>query len=137
MADTISCRIYHTTVQTKCVIQLNRGHFIPTFETVMRKKIQDQIARLPKWLTNIYFICGVSFLVWMIVIDDNNVVNQYRKHAELSALLEKKKFYLQQISETQKQLTELTSSPTNQEKFAREHYWMKRDNEDVYVIVKK
>lgn len=103
----------------------------------MRKKFQDQIARLPKWLTNIYFICSVSFLVWMIIVDDNNVVNQYRKHAELSALLEKKKFYMQQISETTKQLNELTSNPASQEKFAREHYWMKRDNEDVYVIVRK
>ena len=108
-----------------------------TFGTDMWKKLQTRIARLPGWLKNIYFIFGVAFVVWMVAIDDNNVVNQYRKHAELSALLEKKKFYLQQISETQKQLSELTTNPATQEKFAREHYWMKRGNEDVYVIVKK
>ncbi len=108
-----------------------------TFGTDMWKKLQTRIAMLPAWLKNIYFIFGVAFVVWMAAIDDNNVVNQYRKHAELSALLEKKKFYLQQISDTQKQLSELTTNPTTQEKFAREHYWMKRGNEDVYVIVKK
>ena len=108
-----------------------------TFENDMWKKLQQRIASLPPWLTNIYFICGVAFAVWMAVIDDNNLINQYRKHAELSALLEKKKFYMQQITETQKQLSELTSNPATQEKFAREHYWMKRSNEDVFVIVKK
>lgn len=108
-----------------------------TFGIDMWKNLQKRIASLPKWLTNIYFICGVAFVVWMVVIDDNNVINQYRKHSELSVLLEKKKFYLQQITETQKQLSELTSNPATQEKFAREHYWMKRGNEDVYVIVRK
>jgi hypothetical protein len=77
------------------------------------------------------------FVVWMLAIDDNNIINQYRKHAELKGLLEKKKFYLQQIAGTQKQLTELTTDKSTQEKFAREHYWMKRDNEDVFVIVRK
>ena len=107
------------------------------FENDMWKKIQLRIARLPKWLTNIYFICGVIFIVWMVAIDDNNIINQYRKHHELKVLLEKKKFYVQQISETQKQLSELSTNPATQEKFAREHYWMKRDNEDVFVIVRK
>jgi len=108
-----------------------------TFGNDMWKKLQVRIAALPKWLTNIYFIFGVAFAVWMLAIDDNNVINQYRKHAELSALLEKKKFYMQQITETQKEYTELTTDKNTQEKFAREHYWMKRDNEDVFVIVKK
>ena len=108
-----------------------------TFETEMWKKLQLRIASLPSWLTNMYFICGVAFVVWMTVIDDNNIINQYRKHVELTALLEKKKFYMKQITETQQQLSELTSNPATQEKFAREHYWMKKSNEDVYVIVKK
>lgn len=50
-------------------------------------------------------------------------------------MLEKKNFYVQQIKETNKQISELSSNPATQEKFAREHYWMKRDNEDVFVIV--
>lgn len=107
------------------------------FEILMWNKFQKRIASLPAWLKNIYFICGVAFVVWMVAVDDNNVINQYRKHVELTALLDKKKFYLKQITETQKQLSELTSNPATQEKFAREHYWMKRGNEDVYVIVKK
>ena len=43
--------------------------------------------------------------------------------------------YKDQIKQTDKAYAELTTNPATQEKFAREHYWMKRDNEDVFVIV--
>jgi len=103
----------------------------------MWKALKKRIRKLPPYVRNIYFVLGCSFLVWMLFLDDNNLINQYRKHRELSALLEKKAFYQQQISKTQKEYYELTTNPETQEKFAREHYWMKRDNEDVFVIVKK
>ena len=103
----------------------------------MWKNFQKRIAKLPPILTNIYFLCGIAFVIWMGFVDENNLVNQYHKRHELSSLLDKRKFYLQQITETQKEYSELTTNPATQEKFAREHYWMKRDNEDVFVIVQK
>jgi cell division protein FtsB len=101
----------------------------------MWKKLQKKISKLPWWLTNPVCIAAVSFWVWMIFFDSNNLVNQYHKNRELATMLEKKNFYVQQIKETNKQISELSSNPATQEKFAREHYWMKRDNEDVFVIV--
>jgi len=71
----------------------------------------------------------------MTFFDEYNFITQYRKHRELSALLEKRKFYRDQIKVTNEAFAELTTNPATQEKFAREHYWMKRDNEDVFVIV--
>lgn len=88
-------------------------------------------------MTNPFFITAIVFATWMIFFDESNLISQYRKHKELSALLEKKKFYTDQIKETNKAYQELTTNPATQEKFAREHYWMKRDNEDVFVIVEK
>jgi cell division protein DivIC len=101
----------------------------------MWKKLQKKISKLPWWSTNPFCLATAAFLVWMLFIDDNNLINQYRKHSELSALLEKKDFFVQQIKKTDKEYFELTTNPATQEKFAREHYWMKRDNEDVFVIV--
>jgi hypothetical protein len=103
----------------------------------MWKKFKKRVNSLPPVLRNIYFIALVLFAIWMVFIDDNNLVSQYRRHHELSVLNSKKKFYLDQIAQTQKEYNELTSNPETQEKFAREHYWMKRDNEDVFVIVQK
>ncbi len=88
-------------------------------------------------MTNPFFITALVFGIWMIFFDESNLISQYRKHKELSDLLEKKKFYTDQIKETNKAYQELTTNPATQEKFAREHYWMKRDNEDVFVIVEK
>lgn len=103
----------------------------------MWNKLKKKFKTLPPFLRNIYFITGMFFLLWMLFIDDNNLWTQFRRHRELSSLLEKKRFYLQQIGETEQQYNELTTNPATQEKFAREHYWMKRDNEDVFVIMKE
>lgn len=103
----------------------------------MWKALQKKISKLPWWSTNPICIAGVLFVVWMIFFDNNNVMSQLHKHQELSAMLEKKNFYLLQIKETNKQYAELNSNPASQEKFAREHYWMKRDNEDIFVIVEE
>jgi cell division protein DivIC len=101
----------------------------------MWKKLQKFIAKTPPVFRNTYFITGTAFALWMIFGDENNLMLQFRRHRELTSLLDKKTYYLKQIDETQKQTAELTSNPATQEKFAREHYWMKRDNEDVFVIV--
>lgn len=101
----------------------------------MWTQLKKRAQKLPSFLRNPYLIVGVLFLVWMIFLDENNLVNQYRKYRELHDLLEKKDYYAQQTKRTQKELTELTGNAATQEKFAREHYWMKRDSEDVYVIV--
>lgn len=103
--------------------------------SIMWTQLKKRAKKLPAYLRNPFLIVTVLFLVWMLFLDENNLLNQYRKYRELHDLLEKKDYYLQQTEKTQKELTELTGNAENQEKFAREHYWMKRDSEDVYVIV--
>lgn len=101
----------------------------------MWKNIQKRVSDLPAAIKSPYFIGAVIFFVWMLGFDDNNLLSQYRKHEELADLLQKKEYYQEQIKKTDKEFAELNSNPATQEKFAREHYRMKRDNEDVFVIV--
>ena len=103
----------------------------------MWKKLQKKISKLPWFITNPFFVVIILFSVWMLFFDDSNMIIQYRNHCEFSDLLQKRKFYQDQIKQTDKAYAELTTNPATQEKFAREHYWMKRDNEDVFVIVEK
>ena len=103
----------------------------------MWKKFKKKISKLPWWVTNPFVITGAFFVVWMSFLDENNFISQYRRHSELSSLLEKKAFYKEQTEKTNKEYQELTTNPATQEKFAREHYWMKKDNEDVFVIVQE
>jgi cell division protein DivIC len=103
----------------------------------MWKNFRKKISKLPWWMTNPFFISMALFATWMMFFDESNLITQYHKHRELSDLLQKKKYYRDQIKETNRAFSELTTNPATQEKFAREHYWMKRDNEDVFVIVEE
>ncbi|MFX5328541.1 septum formation initiator family protein, partial [Acinetobacter baumannii] len=75
--------------------------------------------------------------VWMLFFDENNMLVQYNRRQELIALQKKTGYYKREITKVEKQYQELTNSTESQEKFARENYMMKKDNEDVFVIVQK
>ncbi len=98
-----------------------------------RKKFQ----KLHPAFRNPYLISLLLFMLWMLFMDENNLLNQYRKYSQLKELRQKRAYYLEQIKTTNQQYAELTTNPESQEKFAREKYRMKRDNEDVFVIVKE
>ena len=72
--------------------------------------------------------------MWMIFFDRNSVIDQTERRLQLAKLRQKDRFYADKIAEVNKQKAELMSSPENMEKFAREKYFMKKDNEDVYII---
>jgi cell division protein FtsB len=72
----------------------------------------------------------------MIFFDKNDLFSQYQYHEQVSKLKQDRDFYLKETAKVHKDLDELTSNPQMLEKFAREKYHMKKDNEDVFVIVK-
>lgn len=86
-------------------------------------------------LKNKYVLTLGAFLVWMIFFDDRDVITTHFKHRnELKRLEEGKAYYQQEISKTRADLQELKSDPAILEKYAREKYRMKRDNEDLFII---
>jgi cell division protein FtsB len=54
---------------------------------------------------------------------------------KLRSLETEKKYYINEIAQNKKDLLELRTNPANLEKFAREKYLMKKENEDIFVIV--
>lgn len=88
-------------------------------------------------LKNKYFLAVIIFAVWMLFFDKNDMISQYGYSTKVSKLKQEKDFYLQQTAAVKKDLAELDSNLNTVEKFAREKYFMKKDNEDVFVIVKK
>jgi len=71
-------------------------------------------------------------------MDDRDFVTSHFRHArELRRLEQSKAYYEQQIAATKKELDQLKSDPAILEKYARERYLMKRDNEDVFLILEK
>ena len=93
------------------------------------------MKRLINLFKNKYFLVTMAFLVWMIFFDTNDLFSQYQYHQQVSKLKLERDFYQKETAKVRKDLDELTSNPQMLEKFAREKYLMKRDNEDVFVIV--
>lgn len=87
-------------------------------------------------LKNKYFLAVIIFVVWMLFFDKNDVISQYDYSSKVSKLQEDKDFYLKQTAIVKQDLAELDSNLNSIEKFAREKYFMKKDNEDVFVIIK-
>jgi cell division protein FtsB len=93
--------------------------------------------RLLYLLKNKYFISSLAFVIWMLFFDRNDVLSQYDYRTEVKKLEQEKDFYIKEIEKVQKDLGELTTNRDKLEKFARERYLMKRDNEDVFVITEE
>jgi len=93
------------------------------------------IDRIPSWLKNKYLLSVIGFAVWMLFFDDRDIFTTYFKQRnELNALVQSKQYYEKQIATTQKELDLLKMNTATIEKYAREKYLMKRDNEDLFVV---
>ena|ERR1700761_4675616 len=95
------------------------------------------MKRLIDLFKNKYFLVTLAFVVWMVFFDKNDLFSQYQYHQQVSKLKQERDFYKTQTTKVSKDLDELTSDPEKLEKFAREKYLMRKDNEDVFVIEKE
>ena len=93
------------------------------------------INQIPAWLKNKYLLTLLGFGVWMLFFDDRDLyVTCIKQRHELSDLRNSKTYYEQQITGTKKELDQLKVNAATIEKYAREKYLMKRDNEDLFLI---
>jgi len=93
------------------------------------------MQRVLNIIKNKYVIASLAFVIWMMFFDRNDLSSQYHYQSQLKELQQEKEFYTKEIEKVQTDLDDLTSDPRKLEKFAREKYYMKKDNEDVYVII--
>lgn len=85
-------------------------------------------------IRNKYLLATLFFLVWMVFFDPKDWSLIYDRMKKLDELQNSEKQLIQQISETRTELYMLKSSAENLEKFAREKYLMKKDNEEVFIV---
>ena len=95
------------------------------------------MKRLVGLIKNKFFLVTVAFIVWMLAFDKNDLHSQYQYFTEVRKAQKERDFYLKETNQANKDLNELSTNPATLEKFAREKYLMKKDNEDVFVVVRK
>lgn len=92
------------------------------------------LTHIPAWLKNKFFIATAVFAVIMLFLDKNDIFTQADRARQLKDLLLSKQYYTEQIAAEQAELDKMRLNPGTLEKYARERYLMKRDNEDLYVM---
>jgi cell division protein DivIC len=90
--------------------------------------------RLRKIFLNKYLVVLVSFTVFVTFFDEHSLIHRWESHQKINRMEEELKFYQDEIKATKQKKVELQSSDENLEKFAREHYYMKRKSEDIFII---
>ena len=97
----------------------------------------ENMKRALGLLGNKFFLVTVAFVIWMVFFDRNDIFSQYQYRQQLNKLEQKRDFYQKGTLQVNTELNELNSDKSELEKFVREKYLMKRDNEDVYLVVKE
>lgn len=90
-----------------------------------------------KFIKNKYLLTSVGIIVWLLFFDKNDVFSQMELSGKLNKLKADRDYYISEIENNRREIEELKTNKKSLEKFAREKYHMKKDDEDVYVIVQK
>ncbi len=86
-------------------------------------------------LKNRYAYVGLAFVIWMVFLDQNNLFQQYKSYKELKKMEQKEAYLDSEIVKNKEIVQKLTDSQEELEKYARERYWMKKENEDLFIIL--
>lgn len=86
---------------------------------------------------NKYFIVTAFFLIWIGFFDQNDWVSRKGIDKEIEKLEDDKAFFTTEVIELQKEEKRLKENEEALEKYARENFYMKKEGEDVFVIVEE
>ncbi len=95
-----------------------------------------QEIRRKKWfkvISNKYVLLGLIFVGWMFFLDSNSWFIHHELDQEIEELNRNKEYYQNGISKDKAIIEQLDDS-IEIEKFARQQYYMKRPDEDIYII---
>jgi cell division protein DivIC len=96
--------------------------------------MNEKLKKVIKPFRNKYLLTIIVFLVWMLFFDNHNLLDRGSYYHDIFILKQQKEYYLKKIQLDKTRLNELRTDASNLEKFAREQYLMKKDNEDIYLI---
>ena len=97
-------------------------------------KLKEFYKKIPSIFKNKYFIIGFLFVIWISFLDENNLVLLNQQQSKLEKKQEIIDSLENTISEIEIKLEQLNNNQKELEKFARENFLMKKDNEDIIII---
>ena len=87
-----------------------------------------------KILKNRYFYTSFTLVLFLFIFEDTSVFNLYKMKSELKGIQIQNKNKQKEIKQVKEKMHQLTTNKEELEKFAREHYLMKKKNEVIYLF---
>ena len=86
-----------------------------------------------KFISNKYIWVLLFFVSWMLFLDNYSYLDHRLLNKQIQELEDNKEYYKEEINQDLKSIKSF-KNPDQIEKYAREKYYMKRENEDIYII---
>lgn len=101
----------------------------------MENPLKETIQKKPwlKIVSNKYLLISLLFGVWMLFLDNYSYMDQRQINKQIDELQDNKKYYQDEIRKDKENI-KLLKNQDQVEKYAREKYYMKRENEDIYIV---
>ncbi len=99
----------------------------------MKKLTKIKNNKWVRFVSNKYFLILLLFLIWMFFFDTNSFLIHQELNDDIKKLENNKEVYQEEIK-NDKVFIERMKDSNEIEKFAREKYYLKKENEDIYLI---
>lgn len=114
-------------IETYFVLAMEPNRF---FKTIQHKIDHPAVS----WLKNRYILSGILFFIWMLLLDTHSLKIHYKLYKEIRQARNAIAFYTSEIAKDKELIKQLESNPTTLERFAREHYYFKKPEEQIFII---
>lgn len=99
-------------------------------------RIKNFYNRYLSWI-NAYWLVTITFSIVTLTVGDSSLYKRFTYDEKIRSLEKEIKQYQVEIGVNSKKLNDLRTDKEGLERFAREEYFMKKSNEDVYIIKNK
>lgn len=111
------------------------------FFVILSANSDRSMKKIKSWLLRIYRIKALKYIVVVLIgvvmigfVDENSVWHHFVNRQKINELQDEIDRYTLQNEKDQAQIKELESNPKAIKKIARERYFMKADDEDIFVL---
>ena len=101
----------------------------------MRRLIQNIWGQIRPFVRNRFILSFLIFAVWISFFDTYHLIDRIRSVNALHELEAERDFFQEEIIKYRRQIYELDHNKESLEKFAREQHLMKKENEDIFIIL--
>ena len=103
----------------------------------MIRRLKAYFEKAPEWLKNKYSITLINAFIYLLFFETKPLYSVINWRIDLIQLKKEQQFYKNEIERVEEELNDLKGNPESLEKFAREKYFMKKPNEEIFLIVEE